>query len=335
MDYDVVIIGAGPAGLNCAYNLENSGLKVLIVEKNKIIGKKVCAGGLLNHDLKYLKLPEKIIERKFKSVNVYSNLQKAVADRGKYYVYTVDRVKLGQWMVGRLRNADIIKNTEVMEISKKYIIAGNKKYYYKYLIGADGSNSMVRKYLGLKTEKYMVAMHYVVKGSFPDMELYFDNKLFKTGYVWIFPHKGYASIGCGSSQIKTSLLKKNFDFWLKKHNIDVSKSEFQAHTLNFDYRGHSFNNIFLIGDAAGLVSDATGEGIYQAMVSGEQIANEIMKKPTIDYISKIIDKKNTHAKLMHFSEKLGFLRPLFFEFAVSMAKSSKQIEKYAYLNRYD
>ena len=44
--FDVVIIGAGPAGLKCAEQLKNSNLSVLVIEKNKIIGPKVCAGGL-------------------------------------------------------------------------------------------------------------------------------------------------------------------------------------------------------------------------------------------------------------------------------------------------
>ena len=44
--YDVVIIGAGPAGLKCAEQLRDSNLSVLLIEKNKIIGPKICAGGL-------------------------------------------------------------------------------------------------------------------------------------------------------------------------------------------------------------------------------------------------------------------------------------------------
>lgn len=334
MRYDVIIIGAGPAGLNCAYHLEDSGLKVLIVEQKKIIGPKVCAGGLLNHDMKYLKLPKSIIERRFRSVNVYSRLQKAIVDRGKYYVYTIDRQKLGQWMLKRLKHTDIMTNARVTHITKNHIMASGKKYYYKFLVGADGSNSIVRKYLGLPVKKYMVAMQYIVKGHFPHMELYLNNKLFKTGYAWIFPHKEYASVGCGSSQINPAKLKIIFDSWLKKHDIDVNDARFEAHTLNFDYRGHRFGNVFLIGDAAGLVSEATGEGIYQAAVSGEQIANEIMNKPTTDYISKILEKKKTHAKIIRISEKTGIFRPLFFELALLMAKSSKQVEKYAHLNRY-
>ena len=44
--FDIIIIGAGPGGLECAIQLNNSNLSVLIIEKNDIIGPKICAGGL-------------------------------------------------------------------------------------------------------------------------------------------------------------------------------------------------------------------------------------------------------------------------------------------------
>ena len=60
--YDVVIIGAGPAGLKCAEILAKNNKKVLVLEKNKNIGKKVCAGGLTMKDFE-LGIPDKIIQK--------------------------------------------------------------------------------------------------------------------------------------------------------------------------------------------------------------------------------------------------------------------------------
>jgi len=50
--YDVIIIGAGPAGLICAKTLALAGKEVLVLEKNDVIGPKICAGGLTTKDLK-------------------------------------------------------------------------------------------------------------------------------------------------------------------------------------------------------------------------------------------------------------------------------------------
>lgn len=44
--YDVIIVGAGPGGLECAYRLKDSHLSVLVLEKSPRIGPKVCAGGV-------------------------------------------------------------------------------------------------------------------------------------------------------------------------------------------------------------------------------------------------------------------------------------------------
>lgn len=60
--YEVVIIGAGPAGLKCAEVLAKKGKKVLLLEKNSIFGDKTCAGGLTLKDLK-LGIPDKIIQK--------------------------------------------------------------------------------------------------------------------------------------------------------------------------------------------------------------------------------------------------------------------------------
>ncbi len=60
--FDIIIIGAGPAGLQCAKFLGNSKFQVLLLEKNKEIGPKVCAGGLTFKDIEYLKLPESLLD---------------------------------------------------------------------------------------------------------------------------------------------------------------------------------------------------------------------------------------------------------------------------------
>jgi flavin-dependent dehydrogenase len=44
--YDVIIIGAGPAGFSCAEQLKSSELSVLLIDKNKTVISKTCAGGL-------------------------------------------------------------------------------------------------------------------------------------------------------------------------------------------------------------------------------------------------------------------------------------------------
>jgi len=84
--------------------------------------------------------------------------------------------------------------------------------------------------------------------------------------------------------------------------------------LDYDCQGYKFDNIFLIGDAGGFVSGLTGEGIYQALVTGEEVGKIILdpnyKSFKIDDLLKI---KKKHNKLMDFLIKHDKLRtPLFY-----------------------
>lgn len=314
--FDVVIIGAGPASLNCANFLKKSNKKILILEKNTIIGKKVCAGGLTQKAYEYLNLPPELIEYSFKNINFNAPIIKSEIKNKNSFVYTVDRVKLSQWQQDKLKKSSIKirNNSMVTKIENNYIVVNNKKIKYKYLVGGDGSSSIVRRYLGLKINDIDIAIQYIIPTKkFKKFEIFFDSRLFHSWYAWIFPHENYVSIGCGCNPKKLSSqkLKNNFHDWLKQINIDYASGEFQAHPINYDYRGLKFNNIFLIGDAAGLASGFTGEGIYQALISGEEVAKMILDKNyEPQKIKKILKIKKRHNKIIRLLNKSGPLRNL-------------------------
>ena len=77
--YDVIIVGAGPAGLRCAEILGKSELSVLLLEKNAKMGQKVCAGGITRKDLAILDLPDNVIEHKVTKTAVYSRNKSSTA----------------------------------------------------------------------------------------------------------------------------------------------------------------------------------------------------------------------------------------------------------------
>ena len=64
--------------------------------------------------------------------------------------------------------------------------------------------------------------------------------------------------------------------WANRRGISLPKHPARAEIINFDYRGWRFGNIFLAGDAAGVASGLTGEGIFPAIVSGEAVAGAIL-----------------------------------------------------------
>src|SRR3989338_6031775 len=114
---EVVIVGAGPGGLKCAEILANKGKDVLVLEKNNIIGDKVCAGGLTLKDLG-LGIPDSIIQRKFNKIIIHTPLQDTEIELEEPFLATLDRKDLGKWMAEKAKKqgAEIRTETLVKEI---------------------------------------------------------------------------------------------------------------------------------------------------------------------------------------------------------------------------
>jgi geranylgeranyl reductase len=325
--YDVVIVGAGPGGLRCAEFLSKSNKSVLMLEKNEKIGPKVCAGGISRKTRKLLKIPPELIKKTFQNIIFKTNSLESKLKFGEDYMYTVDREELGQWQLKKLDDSgvEIRIGANVTKIEKECLIINDtEKIKFHYLVGADGSNSIVRRHLGLKTKKLGVAFQYLVPKIYPDFEIYFNSKLFSYWYSWIFPKGEYTSIGFGCSPYILPMKKarENFEIWAKKNSIDISQGKFEAHPINCDYQGYRFGKIFLIGDAAGFTSGFTGEGIYQALVSGEEVAKLIINSA---YRSKRIPKLRREVYLHNFMLCVigcaGPLRNLVFNWVVFCVKS--------------
>ncbi len=318
--YDVIIIGAGPAGLASAKILAGHGLNVLVLERKPTIGPKVCGGGITWAGL-IKRVPEKLIERSFPSQHIQSNLQRTVITSPQPIIATIRRQALGQWMAKKALEAGAtIKTSCLVEKVTPHIIATNLgDFGYHYLIGADGSTSIVRKYLQLATENVGVGIHFEVPGSDDTMEWHLNDSLFQNGYGWIFPFRDMTSVGVYGTRPQNNpkdmlaKLKK----WSAGQGISVVGLKPRAGLINFDYRGWRFGNTFLVGDAAGLASGLTGEGMYPALVSGETAAHAIIN-PEYDCrkLNLLIRKQQKHQRILKISAKHRFINIITMEILI-------------------
>lgn len=339
-EFDVVIVGAGPAGLNCAQTLVNSNLRVLLLEKNSSIGPKICAGGLTEKSFNYLLakgLPENLFNNKLNTVILHTPLNTTTITKQSPIVCTIDRKDLGQWQLSQIQNSNITVKTNArvskVDLQQKTLAVNNaEEITYKYLIGADGATSIINKTLGIAPKKSMVGIQYLLPQSerFNKLEIFYNDSLFKMHYAWIFPHTNFVSIGCGGNlgAISFRNLLHNFHLWLQQNNIEVTNLQLQSFPFNYLFAGFQFNNVFLVGEAAGLISSFTGEGIYHALISGEEIAKKILD-PNYDapLLQKLVHQKIRHAQLEKFFQKSGYLRKAEFELIALLLKNKKMAHK--------
>lgn len=323
MRYDVIIIGAGPGGLACARAAAASGLKTLVLERKETIGKKVCAGGITWNGL-IRKLPEDISERRFCRQHIFTRFQQASVTARTPIIATVNREKLGREMAHKAMQAgaDIRPGCKVTAVRDGSVHIHGKspnfgdKLSCTYLVGADGSSSLVRRSLGLPVTACGVGINYQIAGEYPEMEWHLDSRLFASGYSWVFPHRGSASIGAyvDARRMKASRLKEHLIQWASVRGYPLRQHKASAELINYDFRGWRFGQTFLVGDAAGLASGLTGEGIYPAIVSGETVGR-YLADPQADLapLSKLIKKNAIHARMVSITGKNALLATLLAE----------------------
>lgn len=308
--YDVIITGASFAGLYCAKELANSHLKILIIEKNKEYGIKTCASGVTEHDLMFI--PKRHYNYPLSSIFLVYKGKKVQMPAKHGEISSIDRKEVINDLVSSLtkyNNIVFINGDEVIELKANSVITKNgQNIQFKYLVGADGSTSIIRRKLNLTTEKLIVAVQYIVPEIYKNFEIHILPELFGQGYAWIFPNKKFTSVGCAmdKSHPDSSNINQLFREWLKKVDIQIVEGKFEGFVINYDFKGYKFGNIYLAGDAAGLASGLTGKGIFNACASGIQIANEIKNlSEESDLINKALARKKQEES--YINSKVNFL----------------------------
>jgi flavin-dependent dehydrogenase len=319
--FDVIIVGGGPAGLRCAEILSGSPLSVLLVEKNTDTGAKVCAGGITRKDIEILHLPEKVIGRKVTHTAIFSKYNRSMTETGSPFVFTIDRKELSAWQRSLLgsKNVTLLDGSRVTKVEADRVTLDDHEVIgFRNLVGADGYASVVRRFLGIPVERRLIGIQYRVpiNGRLPRLEMHLHPRYFHSWYGWVFPHRDTLGVGFCLDPAKVSITRyaKRFERWMESRNIELTGAVYESAPISYDYRGFQFGNIFLAGDAGGFASGLTGEGIYQALVSGEAAARRILDPEHISEPLKTVIRYNSiQRKIMNVFYYAGPLRYLIHE----------------------
>ncbi|TFG32615.1 geranylgeranyl reductase family protein [Candidatus Thorarchaeota archaeon] len=317
--YDLLVIGGGPGGATCARRAAMKGLDVVLIEKKVFSREKACGGALSPRVINTLDFDiSKIIERRFEAAMIHRpSGQKSILTRDDFKGHLIQRGHFDKYLLDKAKEAgvEVVEGTDILAIDqlRKGIRALSVGDSFKghLLVGADGVNGISMKRLGIRNRwqneeiAVCISAEVLLEPSEVErlmtmdeshqrymIELYFG--ITEWGYGWCFPKMDRLSIGLGCRVDKAKHLRdKWIKFLTKLENQKgirfklTKKTSFRVPLGGIQSR-YIGRRSMLIGDAAGLVSPVSGEGISFAIESGilaaEVAVESVQKKSPVHII---------------------------------------------------
>lgn len=302
---DVLIIGAGPAGSEMAYELSRIGWQVVVLEKMNLDREKSCGGGIQTQEVvEFGAIPEEILERNIGTARIYA------PNAGHLFVpqyvpefgATVKRAVFDVYLQNRAKEegAQFFAHHEALDFEP---VRGGVRVQVKtpegiihvntrmMIYAAGATTSLLRKRYPtsrMNPERLYVAIekwfefegNEVEERVGPTIEIYGGTNVVPGGYGWIFPKKNVLSVGIGTHKkviADTGLnLRHLLDDFMYRHPI-VSEKIRGGRIIRNDgglipaepLDRLQFPNMILIGDAGGFGNVLHGGGIFQARKSAK------------------------------------------------------------------
>jgi geranylgeranyl reductase len=296
-EFDIVIVGGGPAGATAAHDLARAGAQVLLLDRAGRI--KPCGGAIPPKAIADFDIPDSQLVAKVQRARMVSpkGARVTIPIEGGF-VGMVDREHFDEWLRTRAAEAGATRATGAFSRIERdpdgraVVIYRPKaaaamdpetRVRARIVIGADGARSNVARQEVPGGDKipYVIAYHEIIET--PDSvdwdgaqcDVVYDGRISPDFYGWVFPHGKSTSVGMGT-EIR--------DFDLKKATADLRDASGLRDARTIRREGAPIplkplsvwdngRDVVLAGDAAGVVAPASGEGIYYAMLGGRFAAD--------------------------------------------------------------
>ena len=316
-DYDLVVVGGGPAGSSTAFTAAKSGIKVALLEKENSIAETVRTSGVTwIESIKEFGIPNNcynpIKNFSFVSPNNEVTISDSIATaavldvRKTYRWLAHEAEKVGADVFVKININEVIKNenNDIVGVSGT---GPNGKiiFHSKVIIDATGFTSVISKAMGFVTQwkRFGAGAEYEAKVENVDPDTWWlmvGQEYTPAGYAWIFPlGNNIVRIGVGvgkpeSDVDPTQRLKEILEKQLGpiKKLGKITPIEFHYGLIPNDglSRKTVFNNLILVGDSAGQANPLVLEGIRYAIKFGRvagKVASDAIKNKKTDAVDAL------------------------------------------------
>ena len=284
--FDVLVVGAGPAGSATAHRLAGAGASVLVVDRARFPRDKPCGGGLTTRAFRRCPVdPTPVVEERVDVVELRFRYGDAVVRRSSEpVIWMTQRRRLDAFLLDAARAAGAEVREGVQVSHDGGISIGGERIEADVVVGADGANGQTAKALSLGGA---IVHGVALEGNVPYRSLPPDRYLHRAvveladipgGYGWVFPKGDHVNVGVGAWAAEGPRLREHLARVCAAHGLVIAQLEdVRGHRLPLRRPGTNLasGRALLVGDAAGLIDPVSGDGMYECFVSAELAAAAI------------------------------------------------------------
>ncbi len=292
---DVVIAGAGPAGSTAALVLARRGLSALLIDKSAFPRPKLCGGLLTWKSVRLLErlhgctaenlIRNGIVDTVSDGFALHHGGRPLTRGRLAYPFHLVRRDRFDAFLLDRALKAGarLLDHHEITHCSPEGMVHTKRgDFRGRFVLGADGVNSVVRRCFGLRRERWRRNLAAAIEVTVPreaaprvaDVpELHAG--FLPTGYGWVFPNSAGMALGICGLRRRRDNFRDIFVNFLRLLGTAEPEKFLREHRLEghpipygnaLDNPAHG--NVLLAGDAGGYADPLLGEGIFYALLTG-------------------------------------------------------------------